>query len=154
MGSSRKRVRVRWSIIMGRKCRYKKASGYPRGPPGLFPAVCPCEALCAGFPGPVASVSLPAPETAVSRPMSRLCGEGCGTLGPLGHRSYGGRKRCGIKEWRLAAPLRSTPARNADWGNENGKDYAFFEPIPKGGSGSTFSGMAPLSAPELAETPA
>ena len=153
MGSNRKSGWISWNKITGRKWRCKVTAGCPRGPPGLFPAVCPCEALCAGFPGPVASVSLPAQETAVSRPVSQLCEEDYETLGPLGHRSYGGRKRCGIKEWRLAAPLRSTPARNADWGNENGKDYAFFEPIPKGGSGSTFSGMAPLSAPELAKTP-
>jgi len=108
--------------------------------PCPFPAVCPCEALCAGFPRPVASVSLPAPETAVSRPVSRLCGEDCGTLESLGHRSYGGRKRCGIKEWRLAAPLRSTPARNADWGNENGKDYAFWSRFQRAAVAPLFQG--------------
>ena len=138
---------------MGRKWRCNGAAGCPRGPPSPFPAVCSCEALCAGFPDRVAPVPLPALKTAVSRPVSRLCGESCGTMGPLGHRGCGGRKRCGIKEWCLGAPLRSTPARNADWGNENGKNCAFFVPVSEGGSGSTFSGMAPLSAPELAKTP-
>ena len=137
---------------MGRKWRCNGAAGCPRGPPSPFPAVCSCEALCAGAFPPRCALPHPASQTVLSRPVGRLRGEDCVVLEPLGLKNYGGRKQCGIKEWRLAAPLRSTPARNADWGNENGEDYAFFEPIPKGGSGSTFSGMAPLLAPELAET--
>ena len=89
---------------MDRKWRCKGTTACPRGSPGPFPAVCPCKALCAGIPNRVASVPLPAQETAVSRPVCRLCGEGCGALGPLEHKDYGGRKRCGIKRGGRAAP--------------------------------------------------
>ena len=85
--------------------------------PCPYPAVCPCAALCAVFPQPVASVSLPAPKAAVSRPVSRLCGEDWRTPESLGHRSYGGRKRCRIKRGgHKCPPAPRTPPRNAGRG--------------------------------------
>ena len=101
---------------MGRKWQCKQAAGGPRGPPCPFPAVWPCEAVCAGFPAQVASLPHPASENALSRPVRRVCGEGWTNAGlPAGTRGRrGGRKRCGIKSGgRVASPARFTPSRNA-----------------------------------------
>ena len=52
---------------MDRKWRCERNARGPRGPPGLFPAVCPCEAVCAGFPTRVAS---PRPSRPRNRPVA------------------------------------------------------------------------------------
>ncbi len=102
------------SKMMCRKWRCEQAAGGPRGPPSPFPAVCPCEGVCAAFPRWVASLPQPASQTALLRPVSQICGEAWEKPGPLGRRGYGGRKRCWIKSGgRAAPPARFTPSRNA-----------------------------------------
>lgn len=78
---------------MDRKWRNKPVSGGPRGPPCPFPAVWPCEAGCSGFPAQVASVPHPAPESGLSRPVWRVCGEGWENAGPPGEGADGEKKK-------------------------------------------------------------
>ena len=57
--------------------------------PARFPAVCPCEAVCAAIPGWVASLPHPASKTALSRPVGRVYGNSQRTLETLGRRGAG-----------------------------------------------------------------
>lgn len=57
---------------MGRKWRCKRIVGGPRGPPALFLAVWPCEAVCGAVPTQVASVPLPATKPACRGPVAQL----------------------------------------------------------------------------------
>ena len=99
---------------MGRKWQCNGTAGCPRGPPGLFPAVCPCEAGCADFPAMWQPCPTQAPETALSRPVRRVCGEGWKMPDRRNEGRMGKRKRCGIKRGgRTAPPARFTPSRNA-----------------------------------------
>ena len=110
--------------------------------PARFPAVCPCEAVCAAFPGWVASLPHPASKAALSRPVSRVYGGSRRTLEPLGRRECGGRFRCRIKSGgRAAPPARFTPSRNA--GRDNG--LRGFEPGVSAGVrfGARGSGLTP-----------
>lgn len=55
-GGKQRVLETIWRKAVGRKWRCKQAAGGPRGPLCLFPAVCPCEAVCAAFPRRVASL--------------------------------------------------------------------------------------------------
>ena len=103
--------------IMGRKWRCEQTVGGPRGPPCPFPAVWPCEAVCAGFPAQVASLPHLTPENALSRPVWRVCGGDRENAGPPGGRADGEKKKVRDKERGLrSAPARPTPPRNAGRG--------------------------------------
>ena len=82
--------------------------------PARFPAVCPCEAVCAAFPGWVASLPHPASKAALSRPVSQVYGGNRRPLEPLGRR--GVRGTISVQEKAVASPL-FTPSRNAGRGN-------------------------------------
>ena len=88
---------------MSRKWNCERNARGPRGPPRQFPAVCPCEAVCAGLRRRVASLPLPAPETALSRPVWQVCGGSRKSAAPPGRGKNGGRKRCRKKQWCLWA---------------------------------------------------
>ena len=90
--------------MTGRKWRYKRAAGGARAPPCPFPAVCPCEAGCADFPAMWQPCPTQAPETALSRPVRRVCGEGWKMPDRRNEGRMGKRKRCGIKSGGRAAP--------------------------------------------------
>ena len=108
-----------------------------------FPAVCPCEAVCAAFPGWVASLPHPASKAALSRPVSRVYGGSRRTLEPLGRRGYGERFRCRKKRWRLFGTTAGHTAPQCG----SGQRVAGFNPR------SHFQAPAPLVAPPYHETP-
>ena len=128
---------------MDRKWRCERNARGPRGPPRQFPAVCPCEAVCAGFPTRVASLPLPAPETALSRPVWRVCEGSRKSAAPPGRGKNGGRKRCRKKQWRLwaASANYTVPQCGA------GRRVTGFR------TRSQFQGPAPLVAPLFVECP-
>ena len=111
--------------------------------PARFPPVCPCEAVCAAFPGWVASLPHPASKAALSRPVGRVYGSSRRTLEPLGRRGYGGRFRCGIKRWRLFAASADHTAPQCG----SGQGVAGFH------TRSHFQAPAPLVAPLYRQTP-
>ena len=111
---------------MDRKWRCKRNARGPRGPPGLFPAVCPCEAVCAAFPVWVASLPHPPPKTALSRPVSRVCGEELESAGAVGTQGLRGTKKVRDKErGSRSAPAHATPPRNAGRGRGSRRGYDF-----------------------------
>ncbi len=110
--------------MTGRKWRYKRAAEGARAPPCPFPAVCPCEAGCADFPAMWQPCPTQAPETALSRPVRRVCGEGWKMPDRRNEGRMGKRKRCGIKQRRLFAASADHTA-------------------PQCGSGQRFAGFRP-----------
>ena len=129
---------------MGRKWQCKQAAGGPRGPPCPFPAVWPCEAVCAGFPAQVASLPHPASENALSRPVRRVCGEGWTNAGlPAGTSRRGGRKWCRIKRWRLLGSSADHTVPQCG----SGQRFAWFRPRRH------FQAPAPLVAPVFVRCP-
>ena len=66
--------------------------------PARFPAVWPCEAVCAAFPVWVASLPHPTPKTALSRPVSQVCGEESESAGAVGTQGLRGTKKVRDKE--------------------------------------------------------
>lgn len=99
---------------MGRKWRCEQTAGGPRGPPCPFPAVCPCAAVCGGFP----ARWRPCPSRPPESPCCGLCAACAARAGRTPSRRdegrMGRRKRCRIKSGgRAAPPARSTPPRNA-----------------------------------------
>lgn len=117
--------------MTGRKWRYKRAAGGARAPPCPFPAVCPCEAGCADFPAMWQPCPTQAPETALSRPVRRVCGEGWKMPDRRNEGRMGKRKRCGIKSGGRAAPplephrpaMRVGAAVSGDSGRESVRGY-------------------------------
>lgn len=89
---------------MGRKWRCEQTAGGPRGPPCPFPAVCPCAAVCGGFP----ARWRPCPSRPPESPCCGLCAACAARAGRTPSRRdegrMGRRKRCGIKSGGRAAP--------------------------------------------------
>lgn len=99
---------------MGRKWRCEQTVGGPRGPPCPFPAVWPCEAVCAGFPAQVASLPHLTPENALSRPVWRVCGGDWENAGTSGGRT--GREKKKVLDKAVASP-HFTSSRSAGRGD-------------------------------------
>lgn len=103
---------------MDRKWRCERNARGPRGPPGLFPAVCPCEAVCAGFPTRMASLPLPA----LKPPCRSLCGGCAEETERTPHRRDEGKtgeeNGAGKSGGAFGSPPQATPSRNA--GREDG----------------------------------
>lgn len=129
--------------MTGRKWRYKRAAGGARAPPCPFPAVCPCEAGCAGFPAMWHPLLHQAPETALSRPVRRVCGEGWKMPDRRNEGRMGKRKRCRIKQWRLLG----SPANHTVPQRGSGQRVAGFRPRRH------FRAPAPLVAPVFVRCP-
>ena len=129
----------KWNWIMGQKWKCKRSAGGPRGPPRLFPAVCPCEAVCAGFPSRVASLPHPAPKAALSQPAWPMCGSGQEHPGPLGAQELRGKKK--VRDKAVASPL-PTPSRNAGRGDRSLRFDRECRTIQAGQYGIGFTPMA------------
>lgn len=91
--------------------------------PVCFPAVWPCEAICAAFPVWVASLPHSTPKTTLSRPVSRVCGEELESAGAVGTQGLRGTKKVQEKERGSRSASRSVHT------------------VPQCGSGQRFAGF-------------